>query len=112
MSLATGNGVLTFRTRSTATEASQEPDFFTDQYDLGMEYVGHADDWDQVVIRGDRVSRTFIAFWLKDRQVKAAMNVNVWDVADDLRKIILSDQRLDPAQLADSDIPLNQLIAR
>ena len=63
------------------------PYFFTDQYDLGMEYVGYAPaDYDRVVVRGDLDRREFVAFWLDgDDRVLAAMNVNVWDVADECR---------------------------
>ena len=43
------------------------PYFFTDQYDLGMEYTGlvEPDDYDQVVVRGDLAGAEFIAFWLR-----------------------------------------------
>jgi 3-phenylpropionate/trans-cinnamate dioxygenase ferredoxin reductase subunit len=84
------------------------PYFFTDQYDLGMEYTGytHPDDDDQVVIRGDTQTREFIAFWLHDERVVAAMNVNTWDVAEQLRTLIEGGTRLDPVKLADLDVPL------
>lgn len=65
-----------------------EPYFFTDQFDLGMEYVGHHHPDDEVVIRGDKASGEFIAFWLHEGVVTAAMNVNIWDVNDDLRALI------------------------
>ena len=64
------------------------PYFFSDQYDLGMEYVGYADPDDAVVVRGSTADREFIAFWQRDGVVTAAMNVNVWDVVDDLKAII------------------------
>lgn len=86
------------------------PYFFSDQYDLGMEYVGHAAGWDQVVFRGDRENREFIAFWLQNRRVVAAMNVNVWDVADDLRALIAQGLPLDPGRLGDPDVPLTELL--
>jgi 3-phenylpropionate/trans-cinnamate dioxygenase ferredoxin reductase component len=84
------------------------PYFFTDQYDLGMEYTGytHPDDDDQVVIRGDTQTREFIAFWLHDERVVAAMNVNTWDVTEQLRTLIEGGTRLDPVKLADLDVPL------
>ena len=88
------------------------PYFFSDQYDLGMEYVGHAVDWDQVVFRGDPASREFIAFWLTHGQVVAAMNVNVWDVVDDLKQLIHSDEPVDPTRLADPTVPLAELTSR
>lgn len=81
-----------------------QPYFYTDQFDLGMEYVGRGSPDDDVVIRGDREAGEFIAFWLRDRVVTAAMNVNVWDVNDELRALIGASA--DPAKLADPDVPL------
>ena len=88
------------------------PYFFTDQYDLGMEYVGHVepDAYDQVVFRGDVPGREFIAFWLKDSRVLAGMNVNVWDVTDPIKALIRSGAAIDPARLADPAVPLTDLI--
>jgi 3-phenylpropionate/trans-cinnamate dioxygenase ferredoxin reductase subunit len=65
-----------------------QPYFFTDQYNLGMEYVGHGDADDAVTIRGSLLSGEFLAFWLRDGRVTAAMNVNIWDVNDDLRRLV------------------------
>jgi 3-phenylpropionate/trans-cinnamate dioxygenase ferredoxin reductase subunit len=86
------------------------PYFFSDQYDLGMEYVGHGAGTDAVVVRGDRDAREFIAFWHRDGLVTAAMNVNVWDVVDDLKALIETRTKVDPARLADADIPLGELV--
>lgn len=83
------------------------PYFFTDQFDLGMEYVGRSAPDDDTVIRGDRSSGEFIAFWLRDGVVTAAMNVNIWDVSDDLRAVI--GQKADPARLADTSVALGDL---
>ena len=77
------------------------PYFFSDQYDVGMEYAGHATDWDEVVFRGDVDAREFIAFWLKDGRVLAGMNVNVWDVTDDIQALIRSRAQVDRDRLAD-----------
>jgi NADPH-dependent 2,4-dienoyl-CoA reductase/sulfur reductase-like enzyme len=80
------------------------PYFFSDQYDLGMEYVGHAtrDDTARVVVRGDRDGREFVAFWLDDQdRILAAMNVNVWDVVDEVRPLITGRTPVDPDRLAD-----------
>jgi 3-phenylpropionate/trans-cinnamate dioxygenase ferredoxin reductase subunit len=87
------------------------PYFFTDQYDLGMEYTGYAEpgSYDQVVFRGDVPGREFIAFWLADGRVLAGMNVNVWDVADDIERLVRSGERIDPARLADPAVPLAEL---
>jgi 3-phenylpropionate/trans-cinnamate dioxygenase ferredoxin reductase subunit len=91
------------------------PYFYTDQYDLGMEYTGYAPPGhtDDVVIRGDLATREFIAFWLDhhdDRDtVIAAMNVNIWDVTDQLRALIGSAAPVDRARLADPATPLDHL---
>lgn len=68
------------------------PYFFTDQYDLGMEYVGHAGAEDEVVVRGDLDGRVFRAFWLRDGRVVAAMHANDWDATDDLRAAVESGE--------------------
>ena len=85
------------------------PYFFTDQYDLGMEYTGLADPTDDVVVRGDLDSREFIAFWLRDGRVQAGMNVNVWDVTEPIKALIRSRAVVDPKRLADPDVPLENL---
>jgi 3-phenylpropionate/trans-cinnamate dioxygenase ferredoxin reductase subunit len=87
------------------------PYFYTDQYDLGMEYVGYVDGYDQVVFRGDTAKREFIAFWLRSGRVLAGMNVNVWDVTDQVKALIRSRAVIDPARLADPDVPLDDLLA-
>ncbi|MBW3561901.1 MAG: FAD-dependent oxidoreductase [Actinobacteria bacterium] len=86
------------------------PYFYTDQYELGMEYVGHATDWDEVVLRGDPDALEFIAFWLLESGVGAAMNVNVWDVVEDLKGLIASSEAVDHVRLADPDVPLTDLV--
>jgi 3-phenylpropionate/trans-cinnamate dioxygenase ferredoxin reductase subunit len=82
------------------------PYFFSDQYDLGLEYVGYASSDDEVTIRGDFEKREFIAFYHRGGVVTAAMNVNVWDVVDDLRAIITGGKAADLSKLADPDVPL------
>jgi 3-phenylpropionate/trans-cinnamate dioxygenase ferredoxin reductase subunit len=87
------------------------PYFFTDQYDLGMEYAGYIDQggYDRVVFRGDVAGREFIAFWVRDDRVLAAMNVNVWDVVDDLKTLIRSGAAVPADRLADPGTPLAEL---
>jgi 3-phenylpropionate/trans-cinnamate dioxygenase ferredoxin reductase subunit len=84
------------------------PYFFSDQYDVGMEYAGFARSWDRVVFRGDPASREFIAFWLLEDRVVAGMNVNVWDVTDSIQRLIR--ERVDDRRLADPDVPLEDLV--
>ncbi len=87
------------------------PYFFSDQYDLGMETAGLPDpgSYDEVVYRGDKDSLEFISFWLADRVVVAGMNVNVWDVNEDIQALIRSGGVVDPDRLADPGIPLTDL---
>jgi 3-phenylpropionate/trans-cinnamate dioxygenase ferredoxin reductase subunit len=84
------------------------PYFFTDQYDLGMEYSGYVepDGDDEVVFRGDPNGGEYIAFWLQDGRVLAGMNVNVWDVTDAIQALVRSRRPVDIAQLSDPDVPL------
>jgi 3-phenylpropionate/trans-cinnamate dioxygenase ferredoxin reductase subunit len=90
------------------------PYFFTDQYDLGMEYSGYVEPggYDQLVYRGDRPGRAFVAFWLSAGRVLAGMNVNVRDVATPIQDLIRAGKPVDPEQLADEDIPLEKLQSR
>jgi 3-phenylpropionate/trans-cinnamate dioxygenase ferredoxin reductase component len=86
------------------------PYFFTDQYDLGMEYVGHVgpDGYDEVVVRGETVGeRVFTAFWLKDGRVLAGMQANDWDATDAIRKLVGSS--VDAASLRDESTSLTDI---
>jgi 3-phenylpropionate/trans-cinnamate dioxygenase ferredoxin reductase component len=87
------------------------PYFFTDQYDLGMEYVGYAEpgEYDEVVFRGDVAGRAFIAFWLRQGRVLAGMNVNVWDVSEAVKTLIASQKPVDRRQLGDPSVPLDEI---
>ena len=71
------------------------PYFYTDQYDLGMEYAGYVEPggYDQVVFRGDKDKREFVAFWLSGGRVLAGMNVNVWDVNDAIQDLVRGGRR-------------------
>jgi 3-phenylpropionate/trans-cinnamate dioxygenase ferredoxin reductase subunit len=91
------------------TPYARLPYFYSDQYDLGMEYSGFAATWDRVVVRGDPAARAFIAFWLKDQRVVAGMNANIWDVTEPIQALIRGGLPVDPARLADPDIPLDQV---
>jgi len=87
------------------------PYFYTDQFDMGMEYSGFAPlaRGADVVYRGDRAGREFIAFWVRDARVVAGMNVNVWDVNEAVQGIIRRGNPVDLLRLADSTVPLDSL---
>jgi 3-phenylpropionate/trans-cinnamate dioxygenase ferredoxin reductase subunit len=91
------------------TPYDKVPYFFSDQYELGMEYRGWAPTYEQVVFRGDPASGEFIAFWLGDGIVRAAMNANVWDQGDNLERLLRARAAPDPSALADPDTDLADL---
>ncbi|HEY7856970.1 MAG TPA: FAD-dependent oxidoreductase [Candidatus Nanopelagicales bacterium] len=87
------------------------PYFYSDQYDLGMEYTGYVErgGYDRVVVRGDLDTLEFIAFWVRDGRVLAGMNVNVWDVTDQIKALVESGRVVDLDKLADPAVPLDSL---
>jgi 3-phenylpropionate/trans-cinnamate dioxygenase ferredoxin reductase subunit len=88
------------------------PYFFTDQYDLGMEYAGDVPRGTSyhVVLRGDPASGAYLAFWLDDdSRVLAGMHVNTWDTIDAIKDLVRSKAPVDPARLADPDIGLSEV---
>ncbi|MGA9493983.1 MAG: FAD-dependent oxidoreductase [Mycobacterium sp.] len=88
------------------------PYFFTDQYDLGMEYVGYAPNSDRVVFRGDVDGREFVAFWLDaENRVLAGMNVNVWDVLDDVKNLIRSKNKVNLNALINPETPVGEAVS-
>jgi 3-phenylpropionate/trans-cinnamate dioxygenase ferredoxin reductase component len=93
-------------------EYKELPYFFTDQYDLGMEYAGHAPEYQRVVFRGDVGSREFVAFWLDaDSRVLAGMQVNIWDALDDIKNLIRKKAPVDPDKLADPQVSLPDVLS-
>ena len=83
------------------------PYFFSDQYDVAMEYSGHATSWDEVVLRGDVAGREFIAFWVESGRVVAGMNVNVPGVSDEIQELVRSGSEVDTMGLRDPSVPLD-----
>jgi 3-phenylpropionate/trans-cinnamate dioxygenase ferredoxin reductase subunit len=105
-------GALAARAMIGRGEADNEPPyFFTDQYELGMEYTGYVSPGgdDQVIFRREADPGAVIVFWLRDRRVLAGMNVNVWDVAEDIARLVRSSEQVDLGLLANPRVPLNQL---
>lgn len=88
------------------------PYFYTDQYDLGMEYTGYTEPggYDRVVFRGEPSERRFIAFWMAGSRVLAGMSVNVWDVMAPIRSLITSGSDFDDALLSDPNVPLDRFL--
>jgi 3-phenylpropionate/trans-cinnamate dioxygenase ferredoxin reductase subunit len=88
--------------------------FFTDQYDLSMEYTGDIgpSGYDQVIFRRYPDPRQLIVFWLSEQRVQAGMNINIWDVADDIERLVQSPHPADIDDLAHPAIPLASLLHR
>ena len=93
---------------------AQIPYFYTDQFDLGMELSGYPSLMAEakLVIRGDVDRREFIAFWVDHGRVVGGMNVNVWDVNEQVQELISSGEAVDLAALRDPSTPLERLLAR
>jgi 3-phenylpropionate/trans-cinnamate dioxygenase ferredoxin reductase component len=87
------------------------PFFYSDQYELGMEYRGYAPMWDEVAVRGELESGKFVAFWLRRGRLLAAMNMNIWDVGPALDALVTSRARVRRERLVDADEPLAELAA-
>ena len=88
------------------------PYFYTDQYDLGMEYAGYVEpgEYSAVIFRGDVPGREFVAFWLADDgRVLAGMNVNIWDVNDAIGALVRSGKPVSKDALRDASVPLESL---
>jgi 3-phenylpropionate/trans-cinnamate dioxygenase ferredoxin reductase subunit len=86
--------------------------FYTDQYDLSMEYTGDIGPagYDRVIFRRYAEPGQMIVFWLYEQRVQAGMNINIWDVAEDIERLVASARPINVDDLADRDIPLASLI--
>lgn len=94
----------------TPSSYDELPYFFTDQFDLGMEYVGYAPQYEASITRGDLGTREFTMFWLDGgHRVLAGMNVNIWEGLDDIKKLIRSRRPVDVGALADPSVSLSTL---
>ncbi|AOW92980.1 pyridine nucleotide-disulfide oxidoreductase [Rhodococcus sp. WMMA185] len=96
-----------------SAEYAQLPYFFTDQFDLGMEYTGYVPlkSYERVIVRGDLPGREFLAFWLDEGgHVLAGMNVNIWDATDEIKQLVSSPATVDPDRLADPEVTLTDLL--
>jgi 3-phenylpropionate/trans-cinnamate dioxygenase ferredoxin reductase subunit len=86
------------------------PYFFSDQYDVGLEYAGLHGRSDRLVVRGALESREVLAFWLgADGRVTAGMHVNVWDAIEPIKRLVESDAVVDAGRLADPSVPLDEV---
>jgi 3-phenylpropionate/trans-cinnamate dioxygenase ferredoxin reductase subunit len=95
-----------------ASAYDRVPYFYSDQYDLGMEYSGYVESghYDQIVFRGEVARGKYIVFWLGQGRVLAGMNVNVWDVTEAIADLVRSGDQIDVARLQDPEVALEDLL--
>ena len=86
------------------------PWFWSDQYESNIQYVGHAQSWDEVVLRGDVADRKFSAYYLKDGRLRAALTVNRFKDIAPSRQLIRRGVLVEPDKLRDEDIDLKSLV--
>jgi 3-phenylpropionate/trans-cinnamate dioxygenase ferredoxin reductase subunit len=108
---AQNQGVLVAKNMLGRREAYVEiPWFWSDQYDLNLQYVGHASSWDEIVLRGDVAGRKFTAFYLKGGRLRAALTVNRFKDIRPSRELIKLGVAVEAATLRDDAVELKSLI--
>ena len=99
---ALNQGLLAGRNLAGAGERyDRVPSFFSDQFDLSLSYLGHAREWDELVVRGSRevAEPKFVAWYLRRGVPQAALIVNDRDAEDRVRGVVRRAQPIDPARL-------------
>jgi len=86
------------------------PWFWSDQYELNLQYVGHAMRWDEVVLRGDVLGRKFTAFYVEDGRLRAALTVNRHRDIRPARELIRQGVQIESAKLKDEEVELKSLV--
>jgi len=93
------------------TEAYDDPHWFwSDQFEHNLQYAGYAAEWDELVIRGSTEDRSFVAFYLKDGVVLAALGLNRGKEVRRSMKLIRERAKPDPKLLRDDDVDLRKLV--
>lgn len=83
--------------------------FWSDQYDVSMQYAGHAPEWDEVVVRGSLEHLDFCAFYLRGGTVRAAFGIDRGSDVALARELIAQRRVIETATLADDDVDLAEL---
>jgi 3-phenylpropionate/trans-cinnamate dioxygenase ferredoxin reductase component len=86
------------------------PYFWSDQYDVNLEYRGQASGEDTAVWRGDREGLKFSVFYLRDGVVNGVLSMNDSETNEMGGKLIESRRKVDPAALGDSAVELSELV--
>lgn len=83
--------------------------FWSDQYDISLQYAGHGGGWDEIVVRGSVEDLDFCAFYLRDGLVRAAFAVDRGADVMAAKELIADRVRLPGTLLADEDVDLAEL---
>lgn len=86
------------------------PWFWSNQYDLKLQTAGLSVGYDQTVLRGDPATRSFSVLYLKEGRLIALDCVNVIKDYVQGRKLVEAGAVIDPAKLADTSVPLKELM--
>jgi 3-phenylpropionate/trans-cinnamate dioxygenase ferredoxin reductase subunit len=84
--------------------------FWSDQYDINLQYAGFHQAWDQVVVRGHPDTRKFIAFYLSQGRIDAVAALNRGKDVRRVMPLIKARTAVDPRQLADDGVDLRSLV--
>lgn len=105
--IATARNVL-----GASTPYAEIPWFWSDQFEMNIQAVGLADQWDEVVVRADPAGQKIVVFCLANGVMLSAFAINSARDIRYARQLIAGRSELDRAALADKDIPLKALLAR
>ena len=86
------------------------PWFWSDQYELKLKMVGLSQGFERLVLRGDPLSDSFSAFYLKDGKVLAADTVNRPQDFIAAKRLVAEGIPVTAEQLADDSRPLKELL--
>lgn len=99
--------MLGFRTRY------EDPHWFwSDQYDHSFQYVGHAERWDDIVVRGSIEERDFVAFFMLDGKIHGAFGLNRGGDIMVVKSLLAGKVAVDEEELRDQDFDLGELLAQ
>lgn len=87
------------------------PFFWSDQFDLSMQYYGFARDWDRVVLRHHAADDSLVAFYINDGRVDAACTLNRSQDANALKRFVGATGVSD-AELSDETKSIKSLIPK
>jgi len=85
--------------------------FWSDQYDHSLQYAGHAEHWDDVVVRGSLEARDFVAFFMADGKLAGAFGLNRGGEIMLAKELLARRVAVDPNELRDEDFDLGSLVA-